>query len=119
MENHRKAGHPARRPPCARSAPREYGLDPSADRFQTRIRPNPERRLPMTRSTRTRRHTFRPRLDALEERQLLSAGALDTATFNPPDGFVLTPFSWKNNYSTAGEAHAVQIQSDGKIVAAG
>src|SRR5689334_13704437 len=70
-------------------------------------------------TTRIRRHTFRPRLDALEERQLLSAGDLDIANFNPPNGYVLTPFTSKGSYSTYGEAHAVQIQSDGKIVAAG
>jgi uncharacterized delta-60 repeat protein len=71
--------------------------------------------------TRTRRHTFRPRLDALEDRQLLSAGALDTATFNPPNGFVVTPFTQtsKGTTTTSGQAWAVQVQSDGKIVAAG
>src|SRR4051794_40789031 len=71
----------------------------------------------MTRSARPRtvntlRHKFRPRLDALEERQLLAAGALDTATFNPPKGYVL---------GTSGNAYwGVRVQSsDGKIVAAG
>ena len=75
----------------------------------------------MIRSARTRRHTFRPRLDALEDRQLLSAGDLDTATFNAPNGFVLTPFTQtsKGKTTTSGQAWAVQIQSDGKIVAAG
>jgi uncharacterized delta-60 repeat protein len=75
----------------------------------------------MIRSARTRRHTFRPRVDALEERQLLSAGALDTGTFNPPNGFVLTAFTQtsKGTTTTSGEAWAVQVQSDGKTVAAG
>ena len=76
----------------------------------------------MTRSTRhrtarARRHTFRPRLDALEDRQLLTAGVLDTATFNPPNGYVLTGFTAKG--STGGAANGVQVQSDGKIVVAG
>lgn len=75
----------------------------------------------MTRSARTRRHTFRPRLYALEDRQLLSAGALDTATFNPPNGFVVTPFTQtsKGTTTTSGQSWAVQVQSDGKIVTAG
>jgi uncharacterized delta-60 repeat protein len=68
------------------------------------------------RAARTRRHTFRPRLDALEERQLLSAGALDTATFNPPNGYVLTAFTKNATNATADD---VQVQADGKIVVAG
>ena len=73
---------------------------------------------PQTRSPRTRRHAFRPRLDALEERQLLTAGALDTA-FNAPNGYVLTGFTKKGTSGTQGTAYDVQIQSDGKILAGG
>jgi uncharacterized delta-60 repeat protein len=73
----------------------------------------------MTRSARIHRHTFRPRLDALEDRQLLTAGVLDTATFNPPNGYVLTGFTQKGTSGTQGTGTAVQVQSDGKIVAAG
>jgi uncharacterized delta-60 repeat protein len=68
--------------------------------------------------TRTRR-PFRPRLDALEDRFLLTAGALDTTFGN--GGVVLTSFPpvSKQFHGTAGSAFAVAIQSDGKIVAAG
>src|SRR5690349_8661821 len=69
-------------------------------------------RSAQTRSVHTRRNAFRPRLDALEERQLLAAGDLDIATFNPPSGYVL---------AAPGMGYwAVQVQSsDGKIVTAG
>jgi uncharacterized delta-60 repeat protein len=60
---------------------------------------------------------YRPRLEALEDRCLMSAGALDT-TFNPtgsPPGTVTT--SMGGTYGSY--ADAVAIQPDGKIVAAG
>ncbi len=60
---------------------------------------------------------YRPRLEALEDRCLLSAGVLDP-TFNPtgsPPGTVTTAFS----SSDGAGATAVAIQRDGKIVAAG
>src|SRR5262245_39136153 len=69
----------------------------------------------MTRSFPTRRQTnpkprrtFRPQAEGLEGRQLLSAGALDT-TFGT------------GGYTLAGQAGAiaVQIDSSGKILAAG
>lgn len=65
------------------------------------------------------RHRLRPRLDALEDRSLLTAGALDP-TFGT-GGLVLTGFpSVKEGaQGTEGEGIAVQIQPDGKIVAAG
>src|SRR4051812_21093990 len=65
------------------------------------------------------RHRLRPRLDALEGRLLLTAGQLDT-TFGS-GGVVLTSFPSliKGSPGTGGDAYAVQIQSDGKIVAAG
>jgi uncharacterized delta-60 repeat protein len=55
------------------------------------------------------------RLEALEDRCLMSAGALDT-TFNPsgsPPGVVTTSFGG------SAQANAVVVQLDGKIVAAG
>ena len=66
-----------------------------------------------------KRHRLRPRLDALEDRFLLTAGDLDP-TFGT-GGIVLTGFpSLRTNVQgTGGNAFAVQIQSDGKIVAAG
>ena len=60
---------------------------------------------------------FRPRLEALEDRCLMSAGALDT-TFNPtgsPPGTVTTSMGAASN----SYAKSVAIQADGKIVAAG
>jgi uncharacterized delta-60 repeat protein len=68
-----------------------------------------------------RRPTFhrpscRPRLEALEDRRLLSAGALDT-TFNPngnPPGTVTTSLT-----SARDVAYVPLVQPDGKIVAAG
>src|SRR5689334_7498372 len=65
------------------------------------------------------RNQFRPWLDALEDRLLLNAGDLDT-TFGS-GGVVLTSFPpvSKHTSGTGGNAFAVQIQSDGKIVAVG
>jgi uncharacterized delta-60 repeat protein len=65
------------------------------------------------------RHRLRPVVDALEDRFLLTAGQLDT-TFGS-GGVVLTSFPtlFKGARGTGGDAYAVQIQSDGKIVAAG
>jgi uncharacterized delta-60 repeat protein len=57
------------------------------------------------------------RLEALEDRCLMSAGALDT-TFNPtgsPPGTVITSFG----FAHAEVARSVAIQPDGKIVAGG
>jgi uncharacterized delta-60 repeat protein len=76
---------------------------------QAAPRPAPRRRPPF------RRPSSRPRLEALEDRCLLSVGALDT-TFNPtgsPPGTVTTDPGGTDS------ANAVAIQSDGKIVAAG
>jgi uncharacterized delta-60 repeat protein len=66
-----------------------------------------------------KRHHLRPWLDALEDRFLLTAGDLDT-TFGS-GGVVLTAFPTveKGFHGSGGSANAVQIQSDGKIVAAG
>ena len=78
--------------------------------------PSPARRP----RTRARRPNFRPRLEALEQRCLLSAGALDT-TFGGT-GFVRTDFSEFFDRGDTGidSAAAVAIvPSDGKIVAAG
>src|SRR5262249_38148067 len=55
---------------------------------------------------------FRPRLEALEDRCLLSAGLLDP-TFGT-GGLVTTAVS-----SRGSQANALAIQPDGKIVAAG
>jgi uncharacterized delta-60 repeat protein len=65
------------------------------------------------------RHRLRPQLDALEDRLLLTAGDIDT-TFGS-GGVVLTSFATveKGFRGTGGSGYAVQIQSDGKIVAAG
>ena len=65
------------------------------------------------------RHRLRPRLDALEGRLLLTAGQLDTTFGN--GGLVLTSFPplVKGYHGTGGDAWDVQIQPDGKIVAAG
>jgi uncharacterized delta-60 repeat protein len=75
-------------------------------------------RTAQNRPARTRRNALRPRLDALEGRQLLTAGALDTSTFNTPNGFVLTP-SNATGHNTQSGANAVTIGSGGKILAAG
>src|SRR5262249_48041580 len=61
---------------------------------------------------RPRLTSFRPRLEQLEHRRLLSAGALDT-TFDG-DGIVRTDFGYQYD-----AAYAVTVQSDGKILAAG
>jgi uncharacterized delta-60 repeat protein len=74
-------------------------------------------RSAQSRTAGVRRPAYRPRLDPLEDRQLLTAGALDTTTFKPPNGYVLTDFTSKG--SPDGTGNAVQIQSDGKIVVAG
>jgi hypothetical protein len=64
------------------------------------------------RGDRVPRATFRPRLEALEGREFLSAGSLDLAF--GPGGTVLTGFAG------IAEAHAVAIQpNDHKIVVAG
>jgi uncharacterized delta-60 repeat protein len=60
-----------------------------------------------------RRSSFRPRLEALEDRRLLSAGALD-ATFG--NGGVLTTALSR---STDDRAYHVAVQPDGKILAVG
>src|SRR5207244_194094 len=83
----------------------------------------PRKERPMVRSTQARsvparRHAYRPRFESLEGRQLLAAGALDTA-FNPPNGYALTGFAAKGTKGTAGDGNSVKIQSDGKIVVAG
>lgn len=66
-----------------------------------------------------RRHAYRPQSEALEGRQLLSAGDLDL-TFGT-GGFVQTSPSVEGNKTgyTQDHANAVQIQGDGKIVVAG
>src|SRR5581483_1945492 len=64
----------------------------------------PRRRPPVT--------PFRPRLELLEDRRLLSAGALDP-TFDG-DGTVRTDFGYNLD-----AAFAVAVQPDGKVVAAG
>ncbi|MFO0841515.1 MAG: hypothetical protein U0797_03810 [Gemmataceae bacterium] len=60
------------------------------------------------------RHPARPRLEALEDRSLLSAGALDP-TFGNGAGYVTTSLSSVNISS----ATSVLIQPDGKILASG
>src|SRR4051812_29402714 len=62
-----------------------------------------------TRPARARRNAYRPHLDGLERRQLLSAGDLDTS-FNSPNGYVLTGFTAKGNQGSSGLSHAVAIQ---------
>jgi uncharacterized delta-60 repeat protein len=59
-----------------------------------------------------RRQSYRPRLESLEDRCLLSGGALDP-TFGT-GGIVTTAVG-----SNSSGAHAVVVQSDGKIVAGG
>jgi uncharacterized delta-60 repeat protein len=73
------------------------------------LSPHTARRNPPARSG---RNPFRPRLEALEDRCLLSAGALDT-TFNTT-GLVTAPIRGNGvGFS------AVVVQPDGKIVAGG
>jgi uncharacterized delta-60 repeat protein len=64
-------------------------------------------------SSRPRVVTFRPHLEALEDRRLMSAGALDP-TFGNGAGYITTSFSTK-----ADQADSVLIQPDGKILATG
>src|SRR5262249_54947341 len=59
-------------------------------------------------TARNNRNTFRPRLEALEDRWMLSAGALDP-TFGS-GGTVTTSFNAGAN------AGAIALQPDGKIV---
>jgi uncharacterized delta-60 repeat protein len=75
-------------------------------------------RITRTRPASVRRRALRPGLDALEERQLLSDGALDTTTFNPPSGYVLPPSNAKG-FNTQSAASAVKILPNGNILAAG
>jgi uncharacterized delta-60 repeat protein len=79
----------------------------------TRSRTIPQRATPR------RRRTFHPRAEGLEGRLLLSAGDLDTATFNPPDGYVRWSSPAAKNSIPSDYAHAVEIQTDGKILVAG
>jgi uncharacterized delta-60 repeat protein len=66
-----------------------------------------------------KRYRLRPQLFALEGRVLLTAGAIDTSFGN--GGEVLTSFPplLKGYKGTGGNAFDVEVQSDGKIVAAG
>src|SRR5262249_9649713 len=74
--------------------------------------PSPARRP----RTRARRPNFRPRLEALEQPCLLSAGALDPAFGQA--GKVLTDFS-TSSWDHGEGAAAVALQADGKILVAG
>src|SRR5947209_5623443 len=65
-------------------------------------------------SDRPRRRPYRPRLEALEDRCLLSAGALDPA-FGSGAGYVTTSLNSKSD----DHAYSVAVQADGKIIAAG
>src|SRR5581483_6114728 len=67
-------------------------------------------------STPSRRAANRPSLEVLEDRDLLSAGALDP-TFGS-GGIVTTQLVSTGGYRNA-IANALTIQSDGKVVAAG
>src|SRR5437868_5639053 len=69
----------------------------------------PARNARRTPAASTRRGAFRPRLEALEDRCLLSAGALDTMNFGS-GGLVTGPIT---------QANAVVVQPNGKIVAGG
>src|ERR1043166_5004274 len=60
-----------------------------------------------------RRTPSRPRLEALEDRTLLSAGALDP-TFGAGAGYVTTSVSQYQDF-----AYFPLVQPDGKILAAG
>src|SRR5205823_393468 len=77
----------------------------------------PRKETPMTRSTRDRtarirRHTYRPRLDALEDRTLLT-GFLDPTFGVGGSVFTNLPGSQSNN------GNAVVVQPDGKTVVVG
>jgi uncharacterized delta-60 repeat protein len=74
--------------------------------FSSRKTPNVQRACRVPRS-------FRPRLEALEDRCLLSAGALDP-TFGNGAGYVTTSPSNGND-----SAFSALVQPDGKVVAAG
>src|SRR4051794_9698778 len=75
-------------------------------------------RIPMTpgRSGSRSKYAFRPQTEGLERRWLLNAGDLDT-TFDG-DGFLYATFSYKGS-GVPSAANAVQVQADGKILAAG
>src|SRR5262249_32278893 len=64
-------------------------------------------------SDRPRRCPYRPRLEAMEDRCLLSAGALDP-TFGSGAGYVTTSLS-----GTGGRGQQVLLQPSGDIVVAG
>jgi len=64
-----------------------------------------------TPNTRTSRRSFRPRIDALEDRKLLNAGALDTAFGGT--GMVTTAIQQDSG------SQAVAVQSDSKVVPVG
>src|SRR5947209_1705845 len=64
-------------------------------------------------ASRSQRGIFHPRLEALEDRCLLSAGALDTSFGN--GGKVITAILHDGTYDPG----PVIVQSDGKIVAVG
>jgi uncharacterized delta-60 repeat protein len=65
------------------------------------------------------RHRLRPSLDVLEDRFLLAAGDLDTAFGNGGEVLTAFPPASKQFKGTGGNPFDVEIQSDGKIVAAG
>jgi uncharacterized delta-60 repeat protein len=72
-------------------------------------------RKPRPRSAdRSRRYPYRPRLEALEDRCLLSAGALDP-TFGAGAGYLTTALS----SGTTDQAKQVLLQPSGNIVVAG
>lgn len=60
-------------------------------------------------SNRAKASSFRPHLERLEDRELLTAGLLDT-TFNSPNGYDLF------NDLAPNSAESVAVQQDGKIV---
>src|SRR5207248_1286255 len=73
--------------------------------FTRKVRRNPITRKP--------RGGFRPRLEALEDRRLMSAGAMDTSFGG--SGLVSTPLSAVGTFN--GSDHpSVAVQADGKIV---
>ena len=69
-------------------------------------------RLSRTRTTPIRRNAFRPRLDPLEGRALLSAGSLDTSFGGT--GMVAATYGGK-----VAQSEAVAAQPDGKVVVVG
>src|SRR5262245_12947278 len=69
------------------------------------------------RATPRSRRTLQPRAESLEGRLLLNTGDFDP-TFGS-GGYVLTNIPVKKPYSPIDRAFAVQIQPDGKILAAG